>query len=88
MIDDNEETGFLLTEAAGHVLTERYKLLDSTGRGGMGSVRLALQGEPVWRKVAVTFINAGKDSRLMTTCDLRFSRQPGVRGFGDGFTAA
>jgi serine/threonine protein kinase/Flp pilus assembly protein TadD len=42
-----------------------YKLLQLLGEGGMGSVYLAEQAEPVRRAVALKVIKAGMDSRLV-----------------------
>jgi len=40
-----------------------YKLLQPIGEGGMGSVWMAEQHEPVRRRVAIKLIKAGMDSR-------------------------
>src|SRR6476660_9684553 len=40
-----------------------YKLVEQIGEGGMGSVWMAQQQEPVKRLVAVKLIKAGADSR-------------------------
>src|SRR5437870_1672992 len=40
-----------------------YKLLQQLGEGGMGTVFMAEQQEPVQRKVALKIIKAGMDSR-------------------------
>src|SRR5262249_43838283 len=40
-----------------------YKLIQQLGEGGMGTVWMAQQTEPVKRLVAVKFIKAGMDSR-------------------------
>ena len=40
-----------------------YKLIEEIGEGGMGSVWMAQQTEPVKRLVAVKLIKAGMDSR-------------------------
>ncbi len=53
------------TEAAGQVLAGRYKLLEQIGEGGMGTVWLAQQTEPVRRRVAVKLVKAGMDSRMV-----------------------
>jgi serine/threonine protein kinase len=52
-------------EQAGAVLAGRYKLLERVGEGGMGSVWVAQQTEPVKRMVAVKLIKAGGDSRAV-----------------------
>src|SRR5262245_21498129 len=49
--------------AAGRVFASRYKLLEEIGEGGMGTVWLAQQTEPVKRLVAVKFVKAGLDSK-------------------------
>src|SRR5437667_9852619 len=43
-----------------------YKLVQQIGEGGMGTVWMAQQTEPVQRLVAVKRINAGIDSRQVT----------------------
>jgi hypothetical protein len=48
---------------AGAVVAGRYKLLEVIGEGGMGTVWLAEQQEPVRRKVALKVIKRGMDSR-------------------------
>jgi serine/threonine protein kinase len=47
----------------GTVIAGRYKLLEVIGEGGMGSVFVAEQTEPVRRKVAVKLIKPGMDSK-------------------------
>ncbi len=47
----------------GSVLSGKYKLIENIGNGGMGSVFMAQQSEPVKRLVAVKVIKAGMDSR-------------------------
>jgi hypothetical protein len=51
-------------------LTERpgtqigpYKLVEENGEGGMGIVYMAVQKEPVRRKVALKIIKPGMDTR-------------------------
>src|SRR5262249_5904450 len=51
-----------LTESPGTVIGP-YKLIQELGEGGMGSVWMAQQTEPVKRLVAVKLIKAGMDSR-------------------------
>jgi serine/threonine protein kinase/formylglycine-generating enzyme required for sulfatase activity len=51
------------SEAVGALLAGRYKLLEEIGAGGMGTVWLAEQTEPVRRKVALKLIKPGMDSR-------------------------
>ncbi|MBL8855663.1 MAG: serine/threonine protein kinase [Planctomycetaceae bacterium] len=51
------------TFSKGDLLDRRYRLLEPIGEGGMGSVWLAEQKEPVKRKVAIKLVKAGMDSR-------------------------
>src|SRR5262245_33228816 len=51
-----------VTEGPGTVIGP-YKLLEQIGEGGMGTVWMAQQTEPVKRLVAVKLIKAGMDSR-------------------------
>jgi serine/threonine protein kinase/tetratricopeptide (TPR) repeat protein len=51
-------------ERAGAVIG-RYKLLEQIGEGGMGTVWMAQQTEPVKRLVAVKLIKPGMDSRTV-----------------------
>lgn len=46
----------------GTVLADRYKLLEQIGLGGMGTVYVAEQSQPVRRKVAIKIIKRGMDS--------------------------
>ena len=48
---------------AGKMIAGRYKLLEAIGEGGMGTVWVAEQIEPVRRKVALKLIKAGMDSK-------------------------
>ena len=48
---------------AGVLIADRYKLLAVIGEGGMGTVWLGEQTEPVRRKVALKVIKPGMDSR-------------------------
>ncbi len=50
-------------EGIGTVIAGRYMLVDVIGEGGMGSVYLASQTEPVKRQVALKLIKTGMDSR-------------------------
>src|SRR5262249_33714262 len=54
-------------EQSGLVLAGRYKLLELVGEGGMGTVWMAQQTEPVKRLVAVKLIKAGMDSKQVLT---------------------
>ena len=45
----------------------RYELVDEIGEGGMGVVFLAMQNEPVKRKVALKIIKPGMDTREVVT---------------------
>src|SRR5262245_23719688 len=48
-------------EEIGTVLAGRYQLVDVIGEGGMGTVYLAEQSEPVKRQVALKLIKTGMD---------------------------
>jgi serine/threonine protein kinase/WD40 repeat protein len=50
-------------ERVGTVIADKYKLVERIGDGGMGSVWLAQQTEPVKRNVAIKLIKLGMDSR-------------------------
>jgi serine/threonine protein kinase/tetratricopeptide (TPR) repeat protein len=50
-------------EGIGTVIAGRYTLVEVIGEGGMGSVYLASQTEPVKRQVALKLIKTGVDSR-------------------------
>jgi serine/threonine protein kinase/tetratricopeptide (TPR) repeat protein len=49
----------------GTVIAGKYKLIEQVGEGGMGTVWMAQQTEPVKRFVAVKLIKAGMDSRAV-----------------------
>ena len=53
------------TARVGVILAGKYKLVEEIGAGGMGSVFMAQQTEPVRRAVAVKIIKAGMDSRAV-----------------------
>jgi WD40 repeat protein len=50
-------------DAVGSLVAGRYKLLQEIGEGGMGTVFMAEQAEPVRRKVALKIIKPGMDSK-------------------------
>jgi serine/threonine protein kinase len=52
-------------EEVGTVIAGRYKLLEQIGEGGMGTVWVAEQTQPVRRKVALKLIKAGMDSKTV-----------------------
>jgi serine/threonine protein kinase/tetratricopeptide (TPR) repeat protein len=59
-----EQTGaYVANEQPGAVIAGRYKLLEAIGEGGMGTVWVAEQMQPVRRKVALKLIKAGMDSK-------------------------
>jgi eukaryotic-like serine/threonine-protein kinase len=53
------------TASIGAVLACKYKLVEAIGEGGMGSVYMAQQTEPVKRAVAVKVIKVGMDSKAV-----------------------
>jgi serine/threonine protein kinase len=53
------------TTEAGTVLGKRYTLLEEIGEGGMGTVWMARQSEPVKRKVAIKLIKPGMDTKVV-----------------------
>src|SRR5262245_7140933 len=53
------------TARVGATLAGRYKLVEEIGEGGMGTVYLAQQTEPVRRAVAVKVIKPGMDSKAV-----------------------
>ncbi len=52
-----------MDERVGTIIAGRYSLVELIGEGGMGSVYLASQTEPVKRQVALKLIKTGMDSR-------------------------
>ncbi len=61
----------LHTEAAGMLIAGRYKLLEQIGEGGMGTVWMAEQTEPVKRRVAVKLIHTerGNTKKILARFD-------------------
>jgi eukaryotic-like serine/threonine-protein kinase len=55
--------GSLAFDISSHPTIDRYKLLEQVGEGGMGTVFMAQQNEPIRRKVALKLIKPGMDSR-------------------------
>lgn len=49
----------------GTLVAGRYKLIEPIGEGGMGTVWMAEQKEPVRRKAAVKLIKPGMDSQAV-----------------------
>ena len=52
-------------EQAGALVAGRYRLLEAIGEGGMGTVWMAEQREPVKRLVALKLIKPGMDSKAV-----------------------
>jgi eukaryotic-like serine/threonine-protein kinase len=53
------------TARVGSLVAGKYKLIEEIGAGGMGSVFMAQQTEPVKRAVAVKVVKAGMDSKAV-----------------------
>jgi serine/threonine protein kinase/formylglycine-generating enzyme required for sulfatase activity len=51
------------TASSSKIVAGRYKLVEEIGEGGMGSVWVAEQTQPVRRRVAIKLIKPGMDSR-------------------------
>src|SRR5262245_45079867 len=62
-------------EAAGTLIAGRYKLLQQIGEGGMGSVWMADQTEPVRRRVAVKLIRVERGTSRMILSRFEAERQ-------------
>src|SRR5437773_2095690 len=60
--DSNQTIDQLNLERPGSIIGP-YKLLQQIGEGGMGTVFMAEQAQPVQRKVALKIIKPGMDSR-------------------------
>ena len=58
-----QTAAYVPSEQPGTVIAGRYKLLEAIGEGGMGSVWVAEQTQPVRRKVALKLIKPGMDSK-------------------------
>ncbi len=60
---DASATATVIPTLVGSIIAGRYKLLEAIGEGGMGTVWVAEQTQPVRRKVALKLIKAGMDSK-------------------------
>jgi serine/threonine protein kinase/tetratricopeptide (TPR) repeat protein len=63
------------SSSAGSIVAGRYKLLEEIGVGGMGSVWMAEQREPVKRRVAVKLIRAERESSRTILARFEAERQ-------------
>jgi tetratricopeptide (TPR) repeat protein/tRNA A-37 threonylcarbamoyl transferase component Bud32 len=64
-----------VTEAVGTIVAGRYKLLQQIGEGGMGSVWMADQTQPVKRRVAVKLIRVERGQSRMILSRFEAERQ-------------
>jgi formylglycine-generating enzyme required for sulfatase activity len=63
-LTEGQPTVFVSTTAcSGKIIGGRYKLIEEIGEGGMGTVCVAEQLQPVRRRVAIKLIKPGMDSR-------------------------
>ena len=66
---------FVHSEQPGTVIAGRYKLLQQIGEGGMGSVWMADQTEPVKRRIAVKLIRVDRGNSKMILSRFEAERQ-------------
>ncbi len=64
-VDSSISCEFSAKVAKGVAIDNRYEIVELIGEGGMGSVYLAQQREPVDRRVAIKFIKGGMDSKAV-----------------------
>ena len=62
---DSSRVSHSLPRGTDAIIAGRYRLIETIGEGGMGSVYLAEQSEPVRRHVALKLIKSGMDSRAV-----------------------
>src|SRR5262245_52000602 len=62
-LGDDRTSAYEPSEIAGTLIAGKYKLLEPIGEGGMGTVWMAHQSEPVKRAVALKLIKPGMDSK-------------------------
>ncbi len=63
---DSTQTGAYVPQVqSGQIFVGRYKLREKLGEGGMGTVFVADQTQPVARRVALKVIKSGMDSRRL-----------------------
>ncbi|MCX7667161.1 MAG: serine/threonine protein kinase, partial [Gemmataceae bacterium] len=71
-----QTTGYQpLSEVAGTLIAGRYKLLQQIGEGGMGTVWMAEQTEPIKRKVAVKLIRVERSQSKTILARFEAERQ-------------
>src|SRR5262249_54270403 len=65
-ISESSHRGVCTAQRVALVIAGSYKLIEENGEGGVGSVWVAEQMQPVRRKVAIKLIRVGMDSKSVS----------------------